>query len=146
MRILTYTATDTDAGKAVRSVVPRRLSLGQHAFRRLKVLHAIYVNGSPVRASHVLRAGDVIEVQLPDDESEAIQTESVSAHPDLPSSFIRYADDDLIIAAKGAPLPTLPAVHIASGTLREQIISCSAQTKRHLSIIPSIALTRAPAA
>lgn len=123
MRILTHTVTDADDGRAVRSVVPRRFALGQHAFRRLKVLNAIYVNGSPVRASYVLRAGDVIEVRLPDDEAEAIQTESVSAYPDLPSSFIRYADDDLIIAAKGAPLPTLPAVHIASGTLREQIIS-----------------------
>ena len=35
MRILTYTVTEADAGRAVRSVVPRRFSLGQHAFRRL---------------------------------------------------------------------------------------------------------------
>ena len=123
MRILTYTVTDADDGRAVRSVVPRRFALGQHAFRRLKVLQAIHVGGHPVRADHVLRAGDVIEVRLPDDEADAIQTASVSAYPDLPPSFIRYIDDDLIIAAKGAPLPTLPASHITSGTLREQIAS-----------------------
>lgn len=121
MRILTYTVTDADAGKAVRSVVPRRFSLGQHAFRRLKVLEAIYAGGRPVRASHILQAGDVVEVRLPDDEADAILTESAAVHPNLPPSFIRWMDDDLIIAAKGAPLPTLPAVHIASGTLREQI-------------------------
>ena len=121
MRILTHIVTGSDAGKAVRSVVPRRFSLGQHAFRRLKVLEAIYVDGCPVRASHILRAGEVIEVRLPDDEAEMIEPSSSPAHPDLPPSFIRYCDDDLIIAAKGAPLPTLPAVHISSGTLREQI-------------------------
>ena len=31
MRILTYTVTPEDAGRAVRSVVPRRFSLGTHA-------------------------------------------------------------------------------------------------------------------
>jgi len=123
MRILTYTVTDADAGKAVRSIVPRRFSLGQHAFRRLKVLEAIYVGGRPVRAGYVLQAGEIIEVRLPDDEAGAIQTASIDAYPDLPPSFIRYIDNDLIIAAKGAPLPTLPASHIASGTLREQILS-----------------------
>ena len=121
MRILTYTVTETDAGRAVRSIVPRRFSLGQHAFRRLKVLNAICIDGRPVRADYVLRAGEIIEVRLPDDEADAVKTDSLSVHPDLPPSFIRYIDDDLIIAAKGAPLPTLPAVHIASGTLREQI-------------------------
>lgn len=121
MRILTYTVTETDAGRAVRSIVPRRFSLGQHAFRRLKILNAICIDGRPVRADYVLRAGEIIEVRLPDDEADAVETDSLSVHPDLPPSFIRYIDDDLIIAAKGAPLPTLPAVHIASGTLREQI-------------------------
>lgn len=121
MRILTYTVTDADAGKAVRSVVPRRFSLGQHAFRRLKVLSAILIGGNPVRADRILTPGEIIEIRLPDDEAAQIIASSVSIHPDLPPSFIRYADNDLIIAAKGAPLPTLPAVHIASGTLREQI-------------------------
>jgi len=123
MRILTYTVTDSDAGKAVRSVVPRRFALGQHAFRRLKALSAIRIGGAPVRAGYILRAGEVIEVLLPDDEADAIETESIAAHPELPPSFIRYLDSDLIIAVKGAPLPTLPASHIASATLREQMIS-----------------------
>ena len=74
MRILTYTTTSADAGKAVRSVVPRRLSLGQHAFRRLKVLHAIHVNGQAVRADYIVHAGDEIRIHLPSDiplETEA---------------------------------------------------------------------------
>ena len=124
MRILTYIVSPGDAGRAVRSVVPRRFSLGQHAFRRLKVLGAILVNGCVVRADYILREGERIEVHLPDDEAAGhIADSSLAAHPGLPPSFIRFLDEDLIIASKGAPLPTLPASHITSGTLREQLMA-----------------------
>lgn len=122
MRILTYTVTEADAGRAVRSVVPRRFSLGQHAFRRLKVLGAIRVGGVPVHADYLLRAGEVVEVHLPSDMAQESGARE-AAMPGLPPSFLRYQDEDLLIVSKGAPLPTLPARHIASGTLREQVMS-----------------------
>lgn len=121
MRILTYTVTEADAGRAVRSVVPRRFSLGQHAFRRLKVLGAIRVGGVPVRADYMLRAGEVVEVHLPSDMAQEGGARE-AAMPGLPPSFLRYQDEDLLIVSKGAPLPTLPARHIATGTLREQVM------------------------
>ena len=121
MRTLTHIVTPEEDGRAVRSVVPRVFRLGEHAFRRLKVLEAIFVNGEPARASRILRTGDVIEVRLPSEEAASVSASSPQA--DLPASFIRYIDEDIIVAAKGAPLPTLPASHITSGTLREQIIS-----------------------
>ena len=64
MRILTHTVSSADEGRAVRSVVPRRFSLGQHAFRRLKVLEAILVNGQTARADCILHEGDIIEIHL----------------------------------------------------------------------------------
>lgn len=121
MRTLTYTVTDIDEGRAVRSVVPRRFSLGQHAFRRLKVLGAICVDGKTVRADYVLRAGEVIAVHLPDDMAAQAQADSSALLEQLPPSHIRYMDEDILIVSKGAPLPTLPARHITSGTLREQV-------------------------
>ncbi len=124
MRILTHIAGESDEGRAVRAVVPRRFSLGQHAFRRLKVLGAIRVNGQVVRADHILHAGDEIAVHLPSDlDAAQPQAEESPALLGLPPSHIRYIDEDILIAAKGAPLPTLPARHIASGTLREQVIA-----------------------
>ena len=122
MRILTYTVTVADDGRAVRSVVPRRFCLGQHAFRRLKVLGAIRIGGAPVRADYVLRAGDIIEVRLPSDMAQESDAASSAAPAGLPPSFLRYQDEDMLIVSKGAPLPTLPARHIASGTLREQVM------------------------
>jgi len=119
MRILTYITAPEDEGRAVRSVVPRRFALGEHAYRRLKVQNAILVNGETARASRILHAGDVIEIRLP---SVGIGEEASSPAPgDLPVSFIRYIDEDMIVVAKGAPLPTLPASHIKTGTLREQL-------------------------
>ena len=122
MRILTYTVTEADAGRAVRSVVPRRFSLGQHAFCRLKVLGAIRIGGVPVHADHLLRAGEVVEVHLPSDMAQESDVRETAA-PGLPPSFLRYQDEDLLIVSKGAPLPTLPARHIATGTLREQVMA-----------------------
>ena len=123
MRILTYEVTPVDEGRAMRVVVPRRFSLGQHAFRRLKMLCAIHVGGKAVRADYVLHAGEVIEVHLPDDMELQAGESAVSLPPDLPPSYIRYMDEDLLIVSKGAPLPTLPAVHIVTPTLREQLIA-----------------------
>lgn len=123
MRILHYTVTEVDDGRAVRSVVPRRFHLGQHAFRRLKVLGAILIGGVPVRADRILRAGEVIEIRLPSDMPKASCDESPKAPAsDLPPSFIRHQDEDILIVSKGAPLPTLPASHIATDTLREQVM------------------------
>ena len=122
MRILTYTVTEADAGRAVRSVVPRRFCLGQHAFRRLKVLGAIRIGDAPVRADYRLHAGEVIEVHLPSDMAQQSAAHE-AAVPGLPPSFLRYQDEDLLIVSKGAPLPTLPARHIATGTLREQVMA-----------------------
>ena len=120
MRILTYVATPEDAGRALRSVVPRRFSLGTHAYRRLKVQGGIRVNGEAARADRIVSAGDVIEISLPSEEAKPC---SAPVMPGGPPSFIRYIDEDLIIVAKGAPLATLPARHIRTGTLREQLIA-----------------------
>ena len=122
MRTLTYTVVPEDEGRAVRTVVPRRFALGAHAFRRLKVQQGIRVGGVPVRADYRLRAGEVIEILLPDDEAGEVIAASA---PQLsgPASFIRYQDEDLFIIAKGAPLATLPGAHIKTGTLREQLIA-----------------------
>lgn len=118
MRIIRYTVTAEDAGRAVRSVVPRRFHLGTHAFRRLKALGAIRIGGQAVHADRILRAGEEIEIWLDTDEGAP-----AAAHADFsgPASFIRHIDGDMIVVSKGAPLPTLPSRYIRTGTLREQL-------------------------
>ena len=124
MRILTYITTEEDAGRAVRSVVPRRFRLGTHAFRRLKVEGGILCDGMPVRADTRLRAGQVLEIRLDNGEMPGV---ALTPDDALPPSFIRYADEDILIVSKGAPLATLPCGHIHTGTLREQLAALLGQ-------------------
>lgn len=112
MRILTYVTTSQDEGRAVRSVVPRRFHLGEHAFRRLKVQQAILLDGQVVRADHILRAGQTVQIRLEN---------GVQAPQTAPSSLIRYMDEDLLIVCKDAPLATLPGAHTGNDTLRERL-------------------------
>lgn len=143
MRILTYITTEEDAGRAARSVVPRRFQLGTHAFRRLKVEGGILCDGKPLRADTVLRAGQLLEVRMDNGGVQAAPTDS--GLDGLPPSFIRYIDEDMIVVSKGAPLATLPCGHIHTGTLREQgLPSCSVRTRRRLIITPVNRLVRAP--
>lgn len=124
MRILTYITTEEDAGRAARSVVPRRFHLGTHAFRRLKVEGGILCDGMPIRADAILRAGQILEVRLNNGEAPGAAQTLDDA---LPPSFIRYADEDILIVSKGAPLATLPCGHIHTGTLREQLAALLGQ-------------------
>lgn len=127
MRILRYIATAEDDGRAVRSVAPRRFSLGTHAFRRLKAQGGILVNGERAHADRLVREGDVIELHL---SSPNASPAGFAGAPDLqalPPSFIRYRDADLLIVAKGAPLATLPSIHQRTGTLREQLAAMLGQ-------------------
>lgn len=120
MRILTYVAAREDDGRAIRSVVPRRFELGEHAYRRLKVMGAIRVGGEVARADRIVREGDVLTICLPSADAEP-NVLSPGSDPSLPASFIRYIDEDMIVVSKGAPLATLPCAHIRTGTLREQL-------------------------
>ena len=117
MRIITYTTTQEDAGRPVRSVVPRRFHLGAHAFRRLKVENGILLNGQPVRADVRLDAGQVLEIHL-ENGAEAPAAPLPNA---APKSLIRWQDEDILIVSKAAPLATLPSRHIQTGTLREEL-------------------------
>lgn len=132
MRILTYITTEEDAGRAARSVVPRRFQLGTHAFRRLKVEGGILCDGAPLRADTVLRAGQRLEIRMDNGETETkaeieAKTEIKAAPDGLPPSFIRYIDGDMLVVSKGAPLATLPCGHIHTGTLREQLAALLGQ-------------------
>lgn len=116
MRILTAIAGDKEAGRAVRTAVPRLFSLGTHEFRRLKQQASILVNGEVVRADHILQAGDRIEVHL---KSEGSTFSGVSLPLEDRGCRIMYIDSDLLAVSKAAPLPTLPSAHQCGESLRE---------------------------
>ena len=132
MRILTYITTEEDAGRAARSVVPRRFQLGTHAFRRLKVEGGILCDGKPLRADTVLRAGQLLEVRMDNGGVQAAPADS--GLDGLPPSFIRYIDEDMIVVSKGAPLATLPCGHIHTGDTAPEICPVCDHPKAYFAI------------
>ena len=118
MRILTATAGEREAGRAVRAAVPRLFSLGTHEFRRLKQQGGILVNGEPVHADRVLQAGDRIDVCL---KSEGRADAGAPLPPENRGCRIVYLDGDLLVVSKAAPLPSLPGAHRNGESLREVV-------------------------
>ena len=120
MRILEHIVNENEQGQTLRALVPKVFRLSSHAFRRLKVQNGIRVNGEARHVSCQVNAGDSVTVHL--------LSESISPEPDAEpghaqqtvqhSGLILYLDEDLLIADKPAPLPTLPGRYTGI-TLRE---------------------------
>ena len=114
MRILTYVTTQEDEGRAVRSVVPRQFSLGTHAFRRLKARSAILLDGAPVHAGCILRAGQTLQLCL-DNGADACPAPS-----SLIRSTVRLASESM----RHASLMSVSSGRLSYSSVR-RAIRCS---------------------
>jgi len=86
------------------------------AVQRLIETENVTVNGRPVRASHKLKGGECISVEIP---------EPVAAEP-LPESIpleVLYEDHDLIVINKPAGMVVHPGAGNSSGTLVNALLA-----------------------
>ena len=109
MRVLTYCVTEKDAGRTVKSLALREMKLSRSQFSSLKFKGGITADGRIVHADEHLPEGAVLRAELWDEAAP------IAAY-DLPISLV-YRDEDLIIADKPAPLPTLSSAHQTGPTL-----------------------------
>jgi 23S rRNA pseudouridine1911/1915/1917 synthase len=77
---------------------------------------AVLLNGHPARAGLRLREGDLIEIELPDRETEAIEPEEFT----LP---VLYEDEHIIAIDKPSGMVVYPAAGHPRGTVINQLIS-----------------------
>ena len=105
-----FVAADDDAGRRVDVVAAERAGVTRALVQRALRAGTLTVDGSAVRPSHRLRAGDRVEGELPPPEFGAPDAE------DIPLQ-VRYADDRVLVVSKPAGLVTHPAKGHASGTL-----------------------------
>lgn len=113
MRILEYTIRPEEAGRTVRVVALKGMKLSRSGFSSLKFQNAVFLDGAPVHADVRVAAGQVLSVRLTD----AGQTVVPYAMP----LSVPYADDDLFILDKPAPLPTLCSARQAGPTLENAL-------------------------
>ena len=108
MRVLTYAVTEQDTGRHLRYVLRAKLRLSYTLMKSLKWRRgAILLNGQPCTVAATVRAGDVVTVNVTDEEP-------LSRHI-IPVDFpldILFEDEDLLIINKPAGI----AVHSAALT------------------------------
>lgn len=103
MRVLTYTATEKDAGKRVQDILMGPLQISRGLLSRLKRReNGICVNGRRVYSTYVLRAGDEISAQVGD------MMPPVHPEPVRMELSVVYEDEDLLVLDKPAHVPVHP--------------------------------------
>lgn len=104
-----YILTKEDEALYVKEILQRRLSFSSRLRRKLKITGGIFINGAPVWLNARAKAGDVLTVDFPEEES-------YFEPQDLPVG-IAYEDDDLLIADKPAGMVVHPTKNFQDGTL-----------------------------
>ncbi|MGB8657389.1 MAG: RluA family pseudouridine synthase [Candidatus Zixiibacteriota bacterium] len=86
------------------------IDLSRSFIHKLIIDHHILVNGKPVKPSHKINGGEVIEIRVPPLEKPSLEPEN------LPLD-IMYEDSDLLVVNKRAGMVVHPAVGNYSHTL-----------------------------
>lgn len=86
-----------DEGRKIKFFVRGKMGVSYAQFKALKVRGGIIVNGESVHANYILRAGDMVEIIMPE-----LSQSSVS--PVCGDVNIAYEDADIMIIDKPAPL------------------------------------------
>ena len=98
MRVLEYIIPDSFDGKTVESFLRGHKKMSLALFRSQKrVPDGITLNGIHTRSVDILHTGDVLRVNIPDDEKASIPS-------DYPLEII-YEDEDILVINKPAELP-----------------------------------------
>ena len=97
------TITQADHGRILRYFLQNSLRLSTKMIKHLKFSEdGILVNGNRVTVRYILQVGDLLSLALEDEESALIEP------VDLPLEIL-YEDDDLVVPAKPADMPTHPS-------------------------------------
>lgn len=104
-RSITYEITAADANQKVSSFLKHKGYSTQNRVNLKKDEKSIRVNGVCVFQNAILRAGDVLEVQIREQES------SDGIIPVELSLDIVYEDEDLLVINKPAGMPIHPSLH-----------------------------------
>lgn len=99
MRSIDYTVTDYFDGKKVFNFLRGYVKISVRLLRSLKTVpDGIMLNGKQAHTIDIIRSGDVIRLNIPDDESN-----SVSIPTDYPLDII-YEDEDILVVNKPGTL------------------------------------------
>ena len=116
MTSVDFSAGSADAGERVDAVVAKRIDVPRTAVQRALRDGSLTVDGTTVRPSHRLSAGQRVEgaVEIPEERAPGPE--------DIPLE-VRYADDRVLVVSKPAGLVTHPAAGHRAGTLVNALLA-----------------------
>lgn len=106
-----------------------RLMLSRNGLIKVKKSGSLKVNGDYVHTDKILRAGDKVEFELPDQHSENIL-------PEYMELDIIYEDEYLVVVNKEAGIPTHPSRNHYMGTLANGLMYYLMGEDRNITIRP----------
>lgn len=112
---LHFTVADEDAGKRLDAYLAEKIADWSRS--RLQAVIAdgdVAVNGRPAKASHKVRAGEEIDVELPPPADEKFEPENIPLD-------IVYEDEYLAVINKPAGMVVHPGAGVSGGTLANAI-------------------------
>ncbi len=112
---LTVCIAEKDAGRKIKYFARSDLKISYSQYCAMKACDGMRVNGVPVHANYLLRAGDVVTATLPEGGG------SKEVLPEKLPVKIAYADDDLLIVDKDAPLACQCTPKQPTGTLENRL-------------------------
>lgn len=113
-RIIRSVVSEQDAGRKFKYYVPGTLGLSYAQYTSLKRTGGLRVNGHIARANDVLRAGDMVEIELVEKERESVT-------PDFAPVTVAYEDEDVLVIDKPAPLACQVSVRQDGPTLENRL-------------------------
>lgn len=110
--IFTVEVTDTESGKRIDKFLAEKLpgSLSRAFVQKLISGGSVKMGGAQVKRNHRVRAGDLIEVKVPEPIEPVVRPENIPID-------IVYEDEDIAVVNKGPDMVVHPAPGNYSGTL-----------------------------
>ncbi len=116
MRTLRTKINDELSNKEIKSILINTLKLSSRLITKLKAAeNGIMLNGKRVTVRQAVSEGDILEINIPDEQSENI----VPTKMDLD---IIYEDEDILLINKPHSMPTHPSVGHFENTLANGVM------------------------
>ncbi len=148
-RIIVFTVTAAEEGKAVRDIVKKNLNISAALYSELKRTEgSITLNGNPALANMTVKEGDALRIVIEDKES------SENIYPRKGTLHILYEDEDILAVNKPPFLPCHPSkghiddslANIVAGYYEEKgekfVFRCATRLDRDTSGVVIIAKNR----
>jgi len=106
-----YLVKDEDAGKPVKAILKSNMKLSGKLIKRLKYNQKIFCSGIPIYVNHLVKTGDIIEVNIDfEEETDNIIPENMQLN-------ILYEDQCIVAIDKPADIVVHPTGTHLTGTI-----------------------------